>query len=54
MQLQNLKDEYAALQKEVASKSQEKDALAKEVAEKEAALQKCQEDQEVVKQRLGQ
>jgi septal ring factor EnvC (AmiA/AmiB activator) len=52
-QLNDLKEEYAALQKESATKEAEKAALDKEVAEKNAKLKKCNDDQLVVKQRLG-
>jgi septal ring factor EnvC (AmiA/AmiB activator) len=53
MQLNNLKEEYAALQKELATLNQEKSALEKELAEKEAMLKKCNEDQATVRMRLG-
>jgi len=53
MQLNNLKEEYAALQKELTSLSQEKSALEKELADKEAMLKKCNDDQQVVRQRIG-
>jgi septal ring factor EnvC (AmiA/AmiB activator) len=53
MQLNNLKEEYASLQKELAALTQEKGALEREVAEKEAMLKKCNDDQQVVRQRLG-
>ncbi|MEK9139028.1 MAG: hypothetical protein AAB393_18065 [Bacteroidota bacterium] len=52
-QLNDLKDEYAALQKEQSAKEQQKAALEKEVAEKNAKLKKCNDDQQVVRQRLG-
>ena len=52
-QLNDLKDEYAALQKEQTAKEQEKAALDREVAEKNAKLKKCNDDQQVVRQRLG-
>ena len=53
-QLNNLKEEYASLQKELASLTQEKGALERELAEKEAMLKKCNDDQQVVRQRIGQ
>jgi len=53
-QLSTLKDEVSALQREVASKEQAKSALEREVAEKNAKLKKCNDDQQIVKQRLGQ
>lgn len=52
-QLNNLKEEYAALQKELAALSQERGALEKELADKDAQLKKCNEDQQVVRQRIG-
>ena len=52
-QLNDLKEEYAALQKESSMLSQEKGALEREVAEKNAKLQKCNADQQTVRQRLG-
>jgi uncharacterized protein YlxW (UPF0749 family) len=52
-QLNDLKDEYAALQKEQTAKEQEKATLDREVAEKNAKLKKCNDDQQVVRQRLG-
>ena len=52
-QLNDLKEEYAALQKESAAKEAEKASLENEVAGKNAKLKKCNEDQQVVKQRLG-
>ncbi|MBM2845008.1 MAG: hypothetical protein HW407_320 [Bacteroidetes bacterium] len=53
-QLNDLKEEYAALQKESADKEAQKTALDREIAEKNAKLKKCNDDQQVVKQRLGQ
>jgi septal ring factor EnvC (AmiA/AmiB activator) len=52
-QLNDLKAEVASLQKEIATKEQQKAALDKEVAEKNAKLKKCADDQAVVKQRLA-
>jgi septal ring factor EnvC (AmiA/AmiB activator) len=52
-QLNDLKDEYAALQKDQSTKEQQKATLDKEVAEKNAKLKKCNDDQQVVRQRLG-
>jgi outer membrane murein-binding lipoprotein Lpp len=52
-QLNDLKAEVASLQKEIAAKDQAKAALEKEVAEKNAKLKKCADDQAVVKQRLA-
>ncbi len=53
-QLNDLKEEYAALQKDSAAKEAEKATLEKEIAEKNAKLKKCNDDQQVVRQRLGQ
>jgi outer membrane murein-binding lipoprotein Lpp len=52
-QLNDLKEEYAQLQKKVSMLSSEKEALEKEVADKNAKLKKCNDDQQVVRQRLG-
>ena len=52
-QLNDMKDEVASLQKDLAAKQQQKDALDKEIAEKNAKLKKCNDDQQVVKQRLA-
>jgi chromosome segregation ATPase len=52
-QLSDLKDQHAALQKEQSTKEQQKAALDKEVAEKNAKLKKCNDDKQVVQQRLG-
>jgi septal ring factor EnvC (AmiA/AmiB activator) len=52
-QLNDLKDEYAALQKEQSAKEQEKATLDKEIADKNAKLKKCNDDQQVVRERLG-
>jgi len=52
-QLNTLKEEYAALQNEMATLNQEKGALEKELAEKEAMLKKCNDDQATVRTRLG-
>lgn len=52
-QLNDLKDEYSSLQNEQTSKEQQKATLEREVADKNAKLKKCNDDQQVVKQRLG-
>lgn len=52
-QLNDLKEEYASLQREVASKEQAKSTLTREVADKNAKLKQCNDDQQVVKQKLG-
>jgi len=51
-QLNDLKDEVASLQKDLSTKTDQKAALDKEIAEKNAKLKKCNDDQQVVKQRL--
>jgi len=48
-----LKEEVASIQKDTATKEQQKAGLEKEVAEKNAKLKKCNDDQQVVKQRLA-
>ena len=53
-QLNDLKEEYAALQREVASKEQAKAQAEREIADKNAKLKKCNDDKQIVKQRLGQ
>jgi len=52
-QLAELKDQVSSLQREVSSKEQLKNNLDKEVADKNARLRKCNDDQQVVRQRLG-
>lgn len=52
-QLNDLKEEYAALQRDVAAKEQTKGNLQREIADKNAKLKKCNDDQTVVKQRLA-
>jgi septal ring factor EnvC (AmiA/AmiB activator) len=52
-QLNDLKAEVASLQKDVASKEQQKAALDREIGEKNAKLKKCADDQAIVKQRLA-
>ena len=52
-QLTTLQDEVASLQKDAAAKDQQRATLEREVAEKQARLKKCQDDQQVVRQRLG-
>jgi len=52
-QLNDLGGEVASLQKEVTAKEQEKGALEREIAEKNAKLKKCNDDQAIVKQRLA-
>ncbi len=52
-QLNDLKEEYASLQREVAAKEQAKAKTEREIAEKNAQLKKCNDDQQIVKQRLA-
>jgi septal ring factor EnvC (AmiA/AmiB activator) len=52
-QLNDLKEEVASMQKDLADKEQQKGALDREVAEKNAKIKKCNDDQAIVKQRLA-
>jgi outer membrane murein-binding lipoprotein Lpp len=52
-QLNDLKEEVATMQKDLAAKDQQKSTLDREIAEKNAKLKKCNDDQQVVKQRLA-
>jgi septal ring factor EnvC (AmiA/AmiB activator) len=52
-QLNDLKEEVASLQKQLSAKEQEKSALEKTLADQNAKIKKVQDDQAVVKQRLG-
>ncbi len=52
-QLQTLKDEVAQLQKEIKEKDGKKAELDRIIAEKNAKLKKCNDDQQIVKQRLA-
>lgn len=52
-QLNDLKAQESALQKQVANKTSEKAALEKQLAEKNGKLQQCQSDQEAVKKAMG-
>lgn len=52
-QLNDLKAEVTALQNDTASKEQQKAALDREIAEKNAKMKKCNDDQAIVKQRLA-
>ena len=51
--LDDLKKEYAGLQNEVTSKEATQASLEKEVAEKNARLKKCHDDEAIVKARLA-
>jgi len=52
-QLNDLKEEVATLQKDVAAKEDQKSTLDRQIAEKNAKLKKCNDDQAIVKQRLA-
>lgn len=52
-QLNDLKEEYASLQRQVAAQEQAKAKAEREIAEKNAQLKKCNDDQQIVKQRLA-
>jgi len=52
-QLNDLKDEVASLQKDVAAKEDQKSTLNNTIAEKNAKIKKCNDDQAIVKQRLA-
>ena len=52
-QLNDLKAQASALDKQIADKTREKATLEKQVAEKNGKLQQCQSDQEAVKKALG-
>ncbi len=52
-QLSDLKEEVASLQKDSTAKEQQKATLEKEIADKNARLKKCNDDQQVVRQRLA-
>ena len=52
-QLNDLKEEVASLEKDAAAKAEQKSVLEREIAEKNAKLKKCNDDQAVVKQRLA-
>jgi peptidoglycan hydrolase CwlO-like protein len=52
-QLNDLKSEVTSLQNDAAAKEQQLGNLQKEVADKNAKLKKCADDQAIVKQRLA-
>ncbi len=52
-QLDDLKAEVASLQRDISSKEQQRGTLDREVADKNARIQKCNDDQQTVRQRLG-
>ena len=51
--LQELKDEAAVMQKDIALKEQRKADLEKETAQKNARLKKCHNDEQIVSKKLG-
>jgi uncharacterized protein (DUF3084 family) len=53
-QLEDLKAEVAALEREIGSKEQEKNGLQQQVSQMDQELRKCAEDKEKVRQRLQQ
>ena len=52
-QLNDLKEEVSTLQKDVSAKEAQKADLDKQIAEKNAKIKKCNDDQAIVKQRLA-
>lgn len=52
-QLDDLKSEVASLQRDISTKEQQRGTLDREVAEKNARIRKCNDDQQTVRQRLG-
>jgi peptidoglycan hydrolase CwlO-like protein len=52
-QLNDLKEEVSTLQKDVSAKETQKADLDKQIAEKNAKIKKCNDDQAIVKQRLA-
>jgi chromosome segregation ATPase len=51
--LDDLKAEVASLQRDISTKEQQRGTLDREVAEKKARVQKCNDDQQTARQRLG-
>ena len=51
--LDDLKKEYTSLENEASAKEATKASLEKEVAEKNARLKKCHDDEAIVKERLS-
>ncbi len=52
-QLNQLRDEVTSLERQVSQMEQQKSALEKQIAEKNAKLKSCADDQATVRQRLG-
>ena len=52
-QLNDLKQEQAALQQQVTQKEQQKAAVEREISAKNAKLKKCNDDKQVVQARLS-
>ncbi len=52
-QLEDLKAEVTSLQKEIANKESEKQALLKAIADKDAQLAQCGKDKDALKARMG-
>jgi uncharacterized protein (DUF3084 family) len=53
-QLEDLKAEIAALEREIGSKEQEKNSIQQQVSQLDQELRTCAEDKEKVRQRLQQ
>ncbi len=51
--LDDLKAEVASLQRDISNKEQQRGTLDREVADKNAKVKKCNDDQQTVRQRLG-
>jgi septal ring factor EnvC (AmiA/AmiB activator) len=52
-QLDQLKKDVAALEKQVSDKQADKAGIEKQIADKNAKLKQCQSDQDAVKKALG-
>ena len=52
-QLDDLKAEVTSLQKDIANKESEKQALMKAIADKDAQLAQCAKDKDALKARMG-
>ncbi len=52
-QLDDLKAEVTSLEKEIANKESEKQALLKAIADKDAQLAQCAKDKDALKARMG-
>ncbi len=52
-QLDDLKAEVASLQRDISTREQQRGTFDREVADKNARIAKCNDDQQTVRQRLG-